>query len=102
MPAVATIGAKTSSNGLSVAHLTLLACLRDLVGGADAHDVHNVHGAAHAVRNDNGAVGGFRLDILGARQVVALGPGDAHVNHILLSLVDEIAVLCVNLGQCTK
>ena len=62
-----------------------------------AHDVDNVEWALHLMSKDAGTKGGLGLHLLGPRQGVALGAGDAHGQKTLLIIRNHVTILSVNL-----
>lgn len=63
--------------------LTTPACLSHHLGRRLAHDVDNIEWAVDSVGDGDGPLGGFGLHLLWSTHLMALGPRDAHGQHLL-------------------
>lgn len=76
----------TSTAGGSKPTLTISACIRHHLGGRLAHDMDHIQRAVDGVGDGDGSLGGLGLHLLWPTQLMALGPCDAHRQHLLSPL----------------
>ena len=67
-----------------------------------ARSMHEVKGHTQDLRDANRAVRRLALHFRRARQHVSLWPSEAPLEHLLLELKHELAVLCVDRGNGTQ
>ena len=93
---VGAVGAEAGGDRLADHHTAASARVRDDGGARLAHHVNDVDRAVDLLGDGDGAHGRLGLELLGPREQVALGTGDAERLDLLLALVDEVAVLGVD------
>mmetsp|Transcript_15425 Transcript_15425/g.43728 ORF Transcript_15425/g.43728 Transcript_15425/m.43728 type:complete len:300 (-) Transcript_15425:22-921(-) len=99
MPAVGTVHAQAGRDGLTDHSLPLAAGAGHLVRSPLAHDVDNVARGVDPVGDDDRAVRCLGLHVLRPAQHVPLGARNAHLQHLLLPVMDQVTVLCVHHAQ---